>query len=115
MFQLRKGIKAGLIGGTLAGIIAFLLCCWMASLPAVSPVSSSLAFRPWWRWSNWAVSILFLAVSALSIGIIAALRPETQPETQPHRAPEHDSPVDKPVSPKQNARGLGGRTIGNKR
>ena len=72
----RKGIGAGLIGGTLVAIIAFLGCAWVASWPAVTEVSVSLSFRPWWRWSNWALSIWSFVFSTVGIGLIAACRPD---------------------------------------
>ena len=74
----RQGIKAGLIGGALVAVIIFLMCCWIAGQPAETQTSLPFSFRPWWRWSNWAISICGFAIVVVGIGAIVALRPHTR-------------------------------------
>ena len=57
----------GVGAGTLAGSLTFLACYWMASLPAVTVASTSWAFRPWWRLSNWMFS---LGVAVISVVLV---------------------------------------------
>jgi hypothetical protein len=40
-----------------ASALVFLIMWWVSTLPAVSPASVSLAFRPWWKVSNVVVSL----------------------------------------------------------
>ena len=61
---------------TLAGLLlsaAWLgLCFWLSRLPAISPVSLSLAFQPWWRYWNVAAVLFFLPFLVLVILILRA-------------------------------------------
>ena len=77
--NIAKGLKAGLIGGGLVGLLWFLVCCWAASWPAPTSVSLSLAFRPWW--GNWPSAIVAFAAGFVVIGALAALRPAAGQET----------------------------------
>ena len=72
--DLDHGFRVGILTGLIAGLLWFIFCCWAASLPAVSPVSLSLAFRPWWTngKSALAVFVFFFTV----IGFLAAIRPK---------------------------------------
>ena len=72
----KHGVAVGIISGFIAGVLWFLLCCWVASLPAVTDVSLSLAFRPWW--SNWKSALVVFAVVFVLMGLIATLRPKTR-------------------------------------
>jgi hypothetical protein len=82
-FNVLNAIKVGLAAGAAAGVLVFLACCWVASLPAVTVVSLSLSFRPWWRTGNWLAASLALVLSAGAAGILAGLRPQV-----PIREPE---------------------------
>ena len=42
-----KAVLAGIVGGTLAGSLSFVWLLHVSTLPVLSPVSLSLAFRPW--------------------------------------------------------------------
>lgn len=44
----------------------FLLCAEVASLPVISDVSLSLAFRPWWRLWPVTVALFLMPLLALS-------------------------------------------------
>ncbi|MFH1732264.1 MAG: hypothetical protein ABIF82_11530 [Planctomycetota bacterium] len=77
--NIARGLKAGLIGGGLVGLLWFLVRCWAASLSAPTPVSLSLAFRPWQQ--NWPGALVVFAAGFLVIGALAALRPAAGRET----------------------------------
>jgi hypothetical protein len=60
------GMATALAAGT------FALCCWVSTLPAISPVSLSLAFRSWsailtFTFHAWWVSLLVLAFVLLPV------------------------------------------------
>ena len=68
----RRGIIAGCIVGSVLGLAWFLWCCVISTLPALSPVSLSLAFRPWL--GNWeSAFVIFLIV--VSLGFLAGVCP----------------------------------------
>ena len=71
---IKRGLKAGIVTGLIAGVLWFLWCCRMASLPEVSDVSLSLALRPWW--SNWKSALVVFAFFFVLVGALAALRPK---------------------------------------
>jgi len=61
-------IIGGAVGLALAGIW-FIFCYAMSLMPAVSPVSLSIAFRPWWQY--WYVSVgLFLWPIFIAVDIV---------------------------------------------
>jgi amino acid transporter len=74
--NLKKGVVFGLVGGFVAAMLVFGLCFWMSTLPAVTPASLSLAFRPWWRESNWLAALVACLSTGLVFAILAALRPD---------------------------------------
>lgn len=66
---LRPAILFGVIVGTIAAVWVFGGCCFLSRLPAVTDISASLAFRPWWRPRNFAFSLVaFVVVGGLAIG-----------------------------------------------
>jgi hypothetical protein len=54
------------------GTMFFLLCLWVASLPVATPVSLSLAFRPWWRY--WQLGAFIGLIPTLMLGMFHATR-----------------------------------------
>lgn len=71
----KRGLVVGGILGVIAGALWFAWCCVLASLPAVTPVSLSLLFRPWWR--NWRSALIVAGIFGILFGTLAAIRPRT--------------------------------------
>ena len=46
-------LTTGALGGIIVGGGWFAWICYISTFPAVSPVSLSLSFRPWYRTGNW--------------------------------------------------------------
>ena len=57
---LQRPIFGSLSIGVMLAAGWFLLCAWVESLPVISDVSLSLAFRPWWRHWPFAVAIFLM-------------------------------------------------------
>jgi len=76
IFKVRKAVRFGLLSGTLAGVLTFLACYWVASQPAVTVVSLCWVCRPWWRLSNWIAALFAFLFFGIGLGILAGLRPE---------------------------------------
>jgi len=64
----KRGVKQGLIASTVIFIITFAFSIFISRLPAISPVSLSMSFRPWWRLSNWVFSFIFGFTAFLFFG-----------------------------------------------
>jgi len=75
--NLKKEIVVGLIAGMIAAVLVFALCVWESTQPAATYTSLTWACRPWWRSSNWLVSIAAFFPVGLVFGVLAAFRPET--------------------------------------
>jgi hypothetical protein len=72
----KKGVVVGPVADFAAAMLAFALCFWTSTLPAVTPVSLSLSFRPWWQESNCLAALVAFLSAGLVFGILAALRPK---------------------------------------
>jgi hypothetical protein len=72
----NKGVVVGLVAGFVAAMLVFGLCFWTSTLEAVTPVSLSMSFRPWWRESNWLAALVAFLSAGLVFGVLAALRPD---------------------------------------
>lgn len=72
----RRGMKVGVIAGTIAALLMFGLSYLMSQQPAITPGSAALAFRPWWRLSNWIDSAGAFVVTTGIFGLCAAFRPD---------------------------------------
>jgi hypothetical protein len=55
----------------------FLSCCFVASQPAVTDVSLSLAFRPWW--SNWKSALVVFFVVFVLVAMLKTLQMKLLP------------------------------------
>ena len=65
----RGAILFGVIVGTIAAAWVFGGCYFLSRMPAVTDISASLAFRPWWRPRNFVFSLVaFFVVGGLAIG-----------------------------------------------
>jgi len=67
----RRGLFWGTVLGTFFGIYAFGICVFVAGL-VVNPASLSVSFQPWWRVSNWIISVLVFLVAGVMAGLSAA-------------------------------------------
>jgi hypothetical protein len=72
----KKGLVAGLIVGLVAAVLVFGLCVWASTWPAFSEVSATWSFRPWWRESNWLITIAAFVFVSVVAGVLAAFRPD---------------------------------------
>ncbi len=72
----KKGLAVGLAAGFTSAVLVFGLCYWASTLPAVSDVSLTWAFRPWWRSSNWMAALWAFAFVGVVLGLLAAFRPD---------------------------------------
>jgi len=54
----RRGLRNGLIAGGIIFILSFAYTIFFSTLPAISPVSLSIALRPWWKIQNWMFSFI---------------------------------------------------------
>jgi len=57
---LQRPIVVSLSIGAMLAASWFLMCAWLGSLPVISDVSLSLAFRPWWRHWPFAIAIFLM-------------------------------------------------------
>ena len=73
--DVRRGAKAGLLCGLIAFTACLIACHCVALAPAVTPVSLSVVFRPWWRAKNWGAACAVFVTVFLAVGIPVALRP----------------------------------------
>lgn len=64
-------IGAGAIGGLFCAVPCFSWLFVLSAMPAITDVSSCLAFRPWWRASN-GVIVLFAAGFGGLCGVLTA-------------------------------------------
>ena len=71
----RLSAKVGTVAGFLAAVVCMVLCWWASMLPAPTSVSLSLAFRPWWRLSNWVLAMLAFGGAGSVAWAVAASRP----------------------------------------
>jgi hypothetical protein len=78
---LKKPTVVGSLGGVAASASVFAFCIWASTWDAVSPVSLTLSFRPWWRASNWIAAALSFAVVAVVLAARAASRPRKKAKT----------------------------------
>jgi ABC-type antimicrobial peptide transport system permease subunit len=76
--NLKKGLVVGVVAGFIAATLVFSVCCWGATLPAISEVSLTWAVRPWWRPSNWLVALYAFAFVGFVFGVLAAFRPDSR-------------------------------------
>ena len=74
--NLKKGLAVGLIAGFMAAALVFGLCFWVSTWPAVTEVSLTWSFRPWWRSSNWLAALAAFIFVTLVFGVLAAFRPD---------------------------------------
>src|SRR5216684_3742895 len=72
----KKAVFVGLVAGFVATVLAYSLCVWLSSWPAVTDVSLTWSFRPWWRTSNWLFTLASFFVAGLLFGMLAAFRPD---------------------------------------
>jgi hypothetical protein len=70
--MLKRAVVIGAVGGFIAAVIVFSVCVWVSSLQAATEVSLSLAFRPWWRASNWVAGAVAFVIAAAILGARAA-------------------------------------------
>jgi len=71
----RRGLVVGLVAGLLlaAGWMTWL--AYVYTLPALSPVSLSIAVSPWWKANNWASAGVVFILSGGIVKVLAAFRP----------------------------------------
>ena len=74
-FDLRRGLRAGVIAGAAGFMLWFAVCYGGSTLPAATDVSMCWAFRPWWRLSNWVSSLVVGSVIGMIAGLLTAFRP----------------------------------------
>jgi ABC-type antimicrobial peptide transport system permease subunit len=74
--NLKKGVVVGLVAGFVAAGLVFGLCVWASTWPAVTDVSLTWSFRPWWRESNWLFTLAAFFVVGVLLGLLAAFRPD---------------------------------------
>jgi hypothetical protein len=67
--MLKRAVSTGAIGGFVAAVLVFGVCVWTSSLEAVTEVSLSLSFRPWWRASNWVAAAVAFTIVAVILGL----------------------------------------------
>ena len=72
----KKGVVVGLVAGFVAAVLVFGLCVWASTWPAVTDVSLTWSFRPWWRESNWLFPLAAFFVVGVLFGLLAAFRPD---------------------------------------
>ena len=78
-----KGAKVGLLVGIPGAVLSFALLCFIASEPAPTLVSLSLAFRPWW--SNWWPALIVGLVLFVVFGVAGAIRARREPPAHEHK------------------------------
>ena len=66
--------------GLVSALLVFGLCLWASTWPAVTEVSLTWSFRPWYRSRNWLAALIAFAFVGLAAGVLAALRPERSSE-----------------------------------
>jgi hypothetical protein len=71
----KKGIKVALIAGSIAALLDFAFSYWISRQPAITDVSLTWSFRPWWRLSNWMFAFGTFVVVGTIFGLLAAFRP----------------------------------------
>jgi hypothetical protein len=69
----NKGLRWGLGCGFVCAALWFANCYFISTLPAISEVSLSLAFQPWWR--HWLAGVIIFVIVSIIVGLFAALRP----------------------------------------
>jgi len=89
VFKVRKAVKFGLLSGTIAGVLAFLLLCWGVPRPLVNAGSPYYwDCRPWWRLSNWMAALFAFLFFGIGLGILAGLRPKMRKMRKRERLPQ---------------------------
>ncbi len=77
--DVRRGLIAGAIAGSVGSILAFLWTYIIAQSPPMTDVSLCWAFRPWpWRSVNWEFAGGAFLFFFLTAGVLTALRPRTE-------------------------------------
>ena len=71
----QRGIRAGAAAGIGAAAVAFALCLLLAMISGGADLTPAMSFRPWWRLSNWIVSVGAGVSFAVVAGLVAVLRP----------------------------------------
>jgi hypothetical protein len=64
----KRGVIYGFIAGGIIFILSFAYTIFLSTLPAISPVSLSVALRPWWKLNNWIISLIFVSPFFLFFG-----------------------------------------------
>src|SRR5882724_3536833 len=72
--NLKKGLVVGLVAGLVAAALVFGLCLLASTWPAVTNVSLTWSFRPWWRSSNWLAALASFFFVTVVVGVLAAFR-----------------------------------------
>ena len=74
--NLKKGLTVGLISGLAGALLVLGLCVWASTWPAVTDVSLTWSFRPWWRESNWLFTFGAFIFVGVIMGVLASFRPD---------------------------------------
>lgn len=69
----KRGLIHGFIAGGIVFILVFGFIIHTSTIPAISDVSLSLAYRPWWKFSNWIQSFFCSVPFFIVFGSRAAL------------------------------------------
>ena len=77
--RISKRCRLAFCAGVVSAILTMLLCCWIGSFDPITPVSLSLAFRPWWRASNFGFAFLTFSIAFAFVFVRVALRPSKPP------------------------------------
>ncbi len=72
----KKFLVLGASAGVIGAVLVFGMCLWASTLPAVTQVSLTWSFRPWYRSSNWLAALIAFAFVGVVAGALAALRPD---------------------------------------
>jgi hypothetical protein len=70
----KKGLRSGLVAGGVIFILTFAFTIFLSTLPAISPVSLSIALRPWWKLNNWIICFIFASPFFLFFGAGGAFK-----------------------------------------
>ncbi len=70
--DIRAGLRFGALAGAAAGLAVFGMCYFMSTMPAITDVSLTWVFRPWWRLSNLVAAIIAFALVGVVVGVMVA-------------------------------------------